>query len=231
MSEQPNADAAWLGIVDWLAQYAPRSHATLLPSATEAEMAEAQVLLATAWRPEGEEPLRFPTELLALWRLCASATNNGAGVEGDEEGELWPELFLPPEGIFLPPKAAAQARLNLEAVDGDRRYWTPSHNVPCIVKYPDAVESGLYVRASTGPAQGVMGSFAVYEGYEIAEPSFPSLAAYLGAVAEVLRHGTGPLGEDKKYRPAVSLGCLVWIDPDDPHLDDVPWELVHPDHG
>ncbi|MGW5867837.1 hypothetical protein ACWFRJ_37485 [Streptomyces sp. NPDC055239] len=220
---------AWGRLESWLREHAPRSHATLLPPATEAEMAQGERLLATAWRPAGQEPLSFPPELKALWRLCASARNDEE-VEGDEEGEIWADLFLPGGCVFLPPEDMAQARLRVEAVEGDRRYWTPSHNVPCVVRYPEAVESGLYIRASTGPEQGVMGRFAVYEGHDIDEPAHPSLSSYLEAVVAVLEHGGGPLGEDRFQRPAVSLGCLIWVCPASEDLD-VPWELVHPRHG
>lgn len=228
-------EAAWSRIVEWLAERAPRSCAQLLPPATDAGIREAEATLATwAWFPEGGEPPTFPAELRALWRLCGGPAEPEEEIPGDEEGELWPGLVLP-HGMFLPPVIAAEARVGLQGA-GDEGSWKPerhrhpAYSVPCVTPEWPRPTAGLYVDTSHGPARGSLGRFSTLTGYELDVPSYPSVADYLEAVAGVLISGTGSLPDGKQDRPAISLGCLVWLLPDHPRLSYAPWELVHSHH-
>ncbi|MGW5675724.1 hypothetical protein ACWEV4_11690 [Streptomyces sp. NPDC003860] len=243
MPDSENADdnaariaAAWHTLTEWLAEHAPRSYAQLLPPATDDEIREAETVLAErAWHPDGGEPLTFPEDLRTLWRLCGGPAEPEEEVPGDEEGELWPGMFLP-HGMFLPPLVAADARVSLQGI-GDERYWKPerfrhqAYAVPCVAnESPRPTRGGLYTDTSNGPARGSMGRFSTLTGFEVTGPSYPSVADYLEVVVEMLISGAGSLPCGTLDRPAVSLGCLVWLYPDHPHPSFAPWELVHPHH-
>ncbi|MFI6530616.1 hypothetical protein, partial [Streptomyces uncialis] len=226
-------EAAWSRIVEWLAERAPRSYAHLLPPASEDGIREAEAVLAEhAFFPDGGEPLTFPEELRALWRLCAGAAEPEEEIPEDEEGELWPGLVLP-HGMFLPPLAAARARLAHQGL-GDEEYWKPeryrhqAYAVPCVAAELSQPTGGLYIDTSNGPRRGSLGRFYALTGYEAREPCHPTVADYLEAVAAILVSGTGCLPDGKQDKPAISLGCLVWLLPDHPCLSYAPWELVHP---
>jgi hypothetical protein len=213
MSDQRNGAAesvtvAWQALTGWLAEHAPLSYASLLPPATDEEIAAADSRL--------RQNLGFglPVELAALWRLCAGVEHQR--VEADEEGEVGSGAFLPGGVIFSPAEALG---LRLSA-HGGRDGWGGAQVVPWLT------------RDETGPLYGHyasdvgVGKWTLVD-EPVSKPVYPSIAAYLDAVHRTVTRGPADLmGDDV---PGLVWGCLVWDDPERPGMDEAfeHWTPIH----
>ncbi|WAZ21407.1 hypothetical protein STRCI_002576 [Streptomyces cinnabarinus] len=214
MSVQRNDEAghvafAWRKMTDWLAEHAPVSRASLLPPATEEEIASADSLL--------RQQLGFglPADLAALWRLCGGVEHQYIEAN-EEEGEVGSGAFLP-GGILLGPVGALRPRL---PETGRADVWGAAV-VPWLTGDESGPESGHYVGAD-----GV-GRWSLPDNLGCDKPDFPSIAAYLEAVHRTLTEGPADaMGPDV---PGLVWGCLIWDDPEAPLLDDAleHWHPVH----
>ncbi|MEU9578170.1 SMI1/KNR4 family protein [Streptomyces chilikensis] len=215
MSDRHDGDTgqvakAWRKVTGWLAEHAPLSHASLLPPATEEEIAAADSCLRQ-YVGHG-----LPTELVALWRLCGGVEH--LGIEADEEGEVGSGRFLP-GGVLYTPAQAVGGRLPLT---GERDHWRGAQVVPWLTTDEAGPENGEYVGA-----EGV-GHWSLPE-MELRLHQ-TSLAAYLEAVHRTLTEGPADLmGPDV---PGVVWGCLIWDAPAYPLLDEAlpHWTPVHGTH-
>lgn len=203
MSVQHNGEAervaaAWRKVTGWLAGHAPVSHASLLPPATEEEIATADSRLR---RHVG---FGLPTELAALWRQCGGVEHRY--VEADEQGEVGSGRFLP-GGVLFTPTEAVDLRLSGSG-GGDQ--WGGAQAVPWLTTDEAGPEFGWYASA-----EGV----GKWERPEMElDLRYPSPAAYLETVHRTLTVGPADLmGSDV---PGVVWGCLIWDDPENPGLDE-----------
>ncbi|MFF8811431.1 hypothetical protein [Streptomyces pactum] len=202
--------AAWQRLTGWLREHAPTSYASLLPPATEGEIAAAEACLV---RSLGYGP---PAELVALWRLCGGVEHQYIE-ENEEEGEVGSGAFLP-DGVILAPLRALRPRI---PETGRRDHWDGARVVPWATGDEAGPEYGLYV------SEAGVGAWTTMAGPAVSEPHHPSLAAYLEAVHRTLTVGPADLmGRDV---PGLVWGCLVWDDPRDPLLDDARehWTPLH----
>ncbi|MGH4036073.1 hypothetical protein ACQB60_45075 [Actinomycetota bacterium Odt1-20B] len=221
MSEQSDIEqvaVAWARLTGWLAEYAPASYASLLAPAAEKAITAAEARLVHAL------DFGFPPELKVLWQVCGGVQK--VDVPGNEDGELWAGKFLP-GGIFLAPEPSLWQRLRFGP--GEEDPWDGA----VFVSFLDAEEPtgagehGVYVSYSADPTLRGVGRWSTMTGPDLSPPAWPSVTAYLEAACELLETGGGPLLDALGgQRPALALGCLVWIDPEDGL--EVPWRLVHP---
>ncbi|MDT0346939.1 SMI1/KNR4 family protein [Streptomyces litchfieldiae] len=225
MPDQYNADseaarvvAAWGRVEAWLRTHAPVSAKTILPPADARVLADAEVQLRAA---HGHG---FPEELTALWHLCGGVGWVDFGE--DEGGVMAAYEFL--DSVLLGPGEAVWARGAWEGMAG-----SPSGVprpvtdwVPWLGPDNDAPDNGRYASSS-----GV-GRWAFHEGAELDAPTgFPSVAAYVEAVADAFEHGTGPLVSrpaPDRHVPGVVGGALIWARLDRPHGVPDGWEPIHP---
>ncbi|MFK4070560.1 hypothetical protein [Streptomyces sp. NPDC029674] len=134
---------------------------------------------------------------------------------------------VPARGIFLGPEASLWQRLRFGPGEGDP--WEGADFVSFLdAEEPSgAGEFGMYVSWSTDPTLQGVGEWSTMTGPDLSPPAWPSVAAYLEAVCELLQTGDGTLLEmADRQQPVLSLGCLVWIDPEDGL--EVPWRPVRP---
>ncbi|MFD5200656.1 hypothetical protein ACFWM7_10990 [Streptomyces sp. NPDC058375] len=89
---------------------------------------------------------------------------------------------------------------------------------------PGDGETGFGIDASTGQVRRFPDEGAAP--LDPVSPEFHSIAAYLGAVAEALESGTGPL-VTPDHQPGIALGCLLWEHPERISLDEVEWLPLH----
>jgi hypothetical protein len=201
MSDQMNGEpvvAAWRRIEAWLRKHAASSAASMLPPAPQEDVARA------------EEELRqyagygFPAELKALWQVCGGVVNIEIPEEEDE-GEVASGDFLP-GGVLADPALSTRPRLFFPEDDpwGDERW------VAWLCTDEEAV-SGLYI--SDDPSIQGVGRWSTLDGqYELGEPQFSSIAAYLDQVLRTLERGPATL-MDPRNVPGVIHGCLHWDSP------------------
>ncbi|MET8685401.1 hypothetical protein ABZV77_14390 [Streptomyces sp. NPDC004732] len=221
MSDQSEIEqiaAVWERLTGWLAEYAPASHASLLPPAAAGAVGAAEGRLTH------ELDFAFPPELKALWQMCGGVQD--VEVPGNEGGALWAGKFLP-GGIFLAPEAALWQRLRFGPGEDDP--WDGADFVSFLdgEEASGAGECGMYVSYSTDPTLRGVGDWSTTTGPDLSPPAWPSVTTYLEAVCELLQTGGGPLLEQTGRRqPVLALGCLAWIDSDDGL--EVPWRRVHP---
>ncbi|MFE7047790.1 hypothetical protein ACFVAM_05395 [Streptomyces californicus] len=198
----------WHALTNWLAAHAPVSHASLLPPATDDELAAVDAGL------RDRLGYGLPVELAALWRLCGGVRHQV--IEADEEGEVGSGAFLP-GGVLFAPSEALGLRLPAE---GGHDGWGGARVVPWLT------------RDEAGPLQGhYAGDIGVGRwnlvDEPVSEPAYPSATAYLEAVHRTLTEGpAGLMGSDV---PGLVWGCLVWDDPENPGLDEAfeHWAPVH----
>ncbi|MEU9337982.1 hypothetical protein AB0D49_33285 [Streptomyces sp. NPDC048290] len=180
---------AWDALTRWLAEHAPTSYASLLPSAAEEDIAAADDQL--------RQHLGYglPAELTALWRLCGGVEHQD--IEGDEQEEVASGAFLP-GGVILTPEQAMSAVL----LGGGKGWGAPV--VPWLTRDEAGPESGHYA----GP--GGVGCWELPEGID--PPQYPSIAAYLTVVHRALTAGPADLMGSSGV-PGIVYGCLIWDDP------------------
>ncbi|MFI7322747.1 hypothetical protein [Streptomyces venezuelae] len=208
---------AWDRLTGWLAEHAPASHASLLPSAA------ARSVSAAEGRLSHELDSTFPPELKALWQRCGGVQY--VEVPGNRDGALWAGNFLP-GGILLAPEAVLWQRLRFGP--GERDPWDGADFVSFLdAEEPSgAGESGMYVSYSIDPTLRGVGNWSTMTGPALSPPAWPS-TAYLEAVCRLLQTGEGPLLETiGRGRPVVALGSLAWIDLEEGL--EVSWRPVHP---
>ncbi|MFI8437278.1 hypothetical protein ACIGJO_26760 [Streptomyces sp. NPDC079020] len=200
--------AAWAAVTDWTAVHAPASHATLRPGATEAGIRAAEGRLGTA----------LPEDLAALLMVCDGTVDASARDRDPDEYE--PGLFLAQHHL-LPLDAIGRVR---ECGGDAGEFW--GDRVPfAVTDYALAPWGGLAV-----DTRGRLAAFG--QGYgeppsgPLNTPGYGSLAEFLGAVAEALTRGTGPLMTEAV--PGLHLGALVWGPLPG---DGAPWTPVHPGNG
>ncbi|WP_221362223.1 hypothetical protein [Streptomyces beigongshangae] len=214
MTDYPNVEPEWARITRWLEKNAPVSYQSLLPPTGDEEVRTDEEQLRQ-WLGHG-----FPEDLKVLWRVCGGTEY--VEVEGDEEGELRPDMFLP-GGVLLGPKQAAMTRLSFNWPDTE---W-PRAWVAWLGEDQEGALVGRYVDASEGPGSGGEGQWSAHSGPEMSAPEFPSVGSCLSAVAEALESGNGPFVSRRgPCLPGVVKGCLVWEHPDSPAVDG--WEPFHP---
>ncbi|MFE6775433.1 hypothetical protein [Streptomyces sp. NPDC057702] len=198
-SEVERVLAAWRTLTDWLAEHAPTSHASILPPASERELADADRTLNSALG------FGLPSEMVALWSL-AGGTRHVDIDALDEQGEVHTGRFLP-GGVLLSPGVSVGPRLHFGAAC-DANYAGPW--VAFLGNDEEAPDLGRYAGA-----RGV-GGWQTYEGGDAGSPVWPSVAAYLEAVNRALTEGPADLlGPDL---PGLVYGCLVWEDPANPAM-------------
>ncbi|MER5359106.1 hypothetical protein [Streptomyces sp. NPDC002785] len=206
--EAERVTAAWQALTAWLAEHAPLSYASLLPPATEEEIATADSRL--------RQYLGFglPTELAALWRLCGGTEHQH--IENDEEGEVGSGAFLPGGVIFSPAEALG---LRLPTL-GQRDGWGGAQVVPWLTRDEAGPLHGHYAGAV-----GV-GDWSIVD-EPVTKPVYPSIAAYLEAALRTVTDGPADLmGDDV---PGLVWGCLIWDDPERPGMLDAfeHWTPLH----
>ncbi|MPY51965.1 SMI1/KNR4 family protein [Streptomyces acidicola] len=199
---------AWDALTRWLAEHAPTSYASLLPPATDEEIATADSQL--------RQRLGFglPVELGALWRLCGGVEHQD--IEADEQGEIFSGEFLP-DGLLLSPAKALAPRL---PGPGTKDFWG-AEVVPWLTgDDEDAPLQGSYVGA-----HGV-GKWSL-EDNPAGTPDYPSMAVYLERVHRTLT--VGPANLMSSNVPGVVWGCLIWDRPGGSWLTDAAghWSPVH----
>ncbi|MER8070302.1 hypothetical protein ABTZ59_18640 [Streptomyces sp. NPDC094034] len=202
--------AAWQALTTWLAQHAPTSYASLLPPATEEEIATADSQLM---RHVG---YGLPAELAALWRLCGGVEHQYIE-ENEEAGEVGSGAFLPGGVILLSPAEALGPRLPQH---GQRDGWGGVQVVPWLTRDEAGPLSGHYAGAD-----GV-GRWSNMD-QPVGEPAYPSIAAYFETVHRALTEGLADLmGDDV---PGLVWGCLIWDNPEFSALDDAAghWTPIH----
>ncbi|MEV4972439.1 hypothetical protein [Streptomyces scopuliridis] len=201
--------AAWQALTAWLAQHAPTSYASLLPPATEEEIATADSQLM---RHVG---YGLPAELGALWRLCGGVEHQYIE-ENEDAGEVGSGAFLP-GGVILSPAEALGPRLPQH---GQRDGWGGAQVVPWLTRDEAGPLSGHYAGA------GGVGRWSNMD-EPVGEPSYPSIAAYVETVHRTLTEGPADLmGDDV---PGLVWGCLIWDNPEFSALDDAAehWTPIH----
>ncbi|MFF8646439.1 hypothetical protein [Streptomyces sp. NPDC015345] len=217
-SEIEQVTAVWDRLAGWLAEWAPASYASLLPPAAADAVTAAEARLMHAL------DFGFPPELKALWRVCGGVQD--VEVSGNKDSAVWAGSFLP-GGIFLGPEASLWQRLRFGPGEDDP--WEGADFVSFLgAEDPSGSgERGMYASWSTDPTLRGVGKWSTMTGPELSPPAWPSVTAYLEAVYELLQTGGGPLLETApEKQPALALGCLAWIYPDDGL--EVPWRPVHP---
>ncbi|MFF9899054.1 hypothetical protein [Streptomyces longispororuber] len=204
--------AAWQQLAAWLRVHAPTSHASILPPAAEAEVAEAE------GRLREHCGYGFPPELVALWAMAGGVRHVDIDAY-DEEGEVATGRFLP-HGLLLTPAQSIRPRLAGFDHQG-KDYWAGAQWVAPFGNYREATDTGLYLSAVG------LGEWSSYEGLIQGEPLYPSIAAYLEAVNRTLAEGPADLMGPQV--PGIVYGCLVWQDPQAPSLDETfdDWRPVH----
>ncbi|MFI6288472.1 SMI1/KNR4 family protein [Streptomyces sp. NPDC051018] len=201
-----SVDAAWGRIEAWLERHAPASHRALGEAPAAGQLAETERSLG----------FTLPADLTALL-LCHNGTERYE-VPGDDEGEVNPAAFLPDGELYsldlIPYVHTLYTDVNI-GIDPSDRLWVPWAGV-------DDGHSGLLVDCGSG----AIGSFSHPEG--VVRGRWPSMADYLTAVADALERGTGPLMDPaRRELPGLSLGCLLWEDPEQPFLDFAEWTPIH----
>ncbi|WP_221355833.1 hypothetical protein [Streptomyces beigongshangae] len=210
--ESPRTADAWRELAEWLRVHAPASYASILPPATDAEIATAQSRL-------GEHcAYGFPPELVDLWALAGGVRQIDID-EYDEEGEVATGRFLP-HGLLLTPEQSIRPRLAGFDRQG-KDYWESAQWVAPFGNYAEATDAGLYLSAEG------LGEWTSFEGMLMTEPRYPSIAAYLEGVNRTLMEGPTDLMGTQV--PGIVYGCLIWQNPDQPRLDEThaDWRPVH----
>lgn len=182
---------AWSRIVEWLAEYAPPSYASLRPGASEDEIATLEEALGAS----------VPEELKALWRLTAGED----GVAGS--GLMMGDWALMPFNAVI---EVHQRQMGFqedhgEVDDGDGMALWKASWIPFCSYSPDDTVYGLYLNGETGE---------VYRWTRFNERSreYESLPAYLELMAVSLE---APLTAAGPEKPGMLGDALVWGPP--PH--------------
>ncbi|WP_405945013.1 SMI1/KNR4 family protein [Streptomyces sp. NBC_00932] len=202
MSSQRNVEEAWVWIVRWLGEQAPKSAETLRPGVPKEQITRA------------EQHLGFPIhpDLRTLWGLAdgvADDIDTGAGA------------FL--DGYALMPiDTALELRDDLaDSFDGWGHLWLP-------ITTNEVNEP--WMGATINCDGGRLGAWSMED--EPQTPGGTALAELLGDVIEALEPGTGRLkprpGQGGTV-PGLADGALIWADPvDKPALRFPGWAALHP---
>ncbi|MGW7197670.1 hypothetical protein [Streptomyces chryseus] len=211
-SKAADVTSAWARVESWLREYAPTSHASILPPATRAEIEEAESHL------RHHCGYGFPPELISLWSVAGGVQQLDID-EYDEEGEVDTGRFLP-HGLLLTPAQSIRPRCAGFDHQGNDA-WEGAQWVAPFGNYAEATDTGLYLSANG------LGKWSSYEGMFMEEPLYPSLADYLEVVGRTLVEGPADLMGDQV--PGIVYGCLIWQDPKSPRLDETAadWRPAH----
>jgi cell wall assembly regulator SMI1 len=189
---------SWSRIDAWLAAHAPVSLARLRPGATPAELAAAEQVLGT--------PL--PADLAA-----SLACHDGLA---DEAARMLPDmLLLPVKGVVEQWELRCEVNAELLEDEPDEEplrmangepYWHPLW-IP-VAHFQGDLE---VIDMRPGPGQGRLG-WSSHDGSSNFQ-GWPSLGAYLQAVADVLMTGRETSGSVGGWGPPLlsSAGELVWF--------------------
>ncbi|GGZ59863.1 hypothetical protein GCM10010387_62040 [Streptomyces inusitatus] len=195
---------AWTAVTDWLAVYAPASHATLRPGVTPADIRST----------ESELGVSLPADLITLL-TTHDGTVDASTLDRDSD-EYDPGLFLA-QYHLLPLDRIAAVR---DSGGSSEQFWGPW--VPfAVADYSLPPWDGLAVDAT-----GRLAAFSLADGEPPtphASPAHGTLSEFLNALAEALTRGTGPLMD--RTTPGLHRSALVWGPLPG---DGAPWTPVHP---
>ncbi|MFH9089877.1 SMI1/KNR4 family protein [Streptomyces sp. NPDC017673] len=173
--------------MEWLAEYAPPSHAALKPGASDDRIMALERALGVS----------VPEELKALWRL--SAGEEGVAGSGLMLGN-W--ALMPLDAVI----EVHQMQMRFQEEDGEDEdalvLWKPSW-IPFCSLHPDDTVYGLYLNGETGEV-------CKWTEFGEREREYESLPAYLELMAVSLE---APLAAAGPEKPGMMGGALVWGPP------------------
>ncbi|MFE7617127.1 SMI1/KNR4 family protein [Streptomyces sp. NPDC057496] len=194
--------SAWQRIEALLEQYAPLSHQSLQPPASEDRIAAA----------ENELGMAFPEELRTLLKFHNGVVEEPAQIDVDEEGEVWNTKFLDNHALLTLDQIVQQC---WRLTDPVMSLSQPGY-LPWLAPDPDDMTSCWLVSAREEDS-GRLAKWSEYHALHF--PTGPqTVAQLLEAHAEALESGTGSIFGAGENVPGVIYECLVWDDPNRPFL-------------
>ncbi|MFE2867044.1 hypothetical protein [Embleya sp. NPDC059259] len=209
--EAERVTAAWRALTAWPAEHAPLSYASILPPATNEEIATANSRLKQHFG------FGLPVELDALWRLCGGAEHQY--IENDEQGEVGSGAFLP-HGVMCSLARAVELRLAMLGWGAPGDMWGGARVLPWLTRDEAGPEQGRYA-GDVG-----VGDWWIVE-QPVTEAVHPSISAYLEATLRALTDGPANLMRDDV--PGLVWGCLIRGNPERPGMLDAfaHWTPIH----
>ncbi|MEU6536858.1 SMI1/KNR4 family protein [Streptomyces sp. NPDC047000] len=206
MTELSNVGEEWSRIVRWLVESAPAHADALNPPASEGQIARAESVMGVSLPAELRQILKVNNGSTARSRsLTGNALHDGRGGGGYSP---FPSnfLFCDVELICSLYVGNRKASMAMQEPGSRYEYWKEGW-IP--VFRQKEVHCGLFLDVSGGKTPA-----PVYEYEEESFPdlAFPSLAAYLSAVADALE-GVRPFavgGRRMPHLPTVRNGLICW---------------------
>lgn len=206
MSQAGQVVSAWERIVRWLTANTPAHADALNPPATEAQIAQA----------ESKMGLRLPAELRQLLMLNNGSTAKHRSLSGNAfydargGGDYSPfpsdYAFCDVERICGLYTGNRKASIAMQEPGSRYEYWKEGW-IP-VFRHKE-VHSGLFLDVSGGQDPAPVHA---YDEESFPELAFPSLADYLGTVADALEgiHPFTVMGRQAPHLPTVREGLICW---------------------